>query len=545
VITGVFQVFRPVSWLWLAFCLATLDGLADTIRVTTWNLQPMSAGAGTNGAPDTKQLRLAEASAVMKKLDPDVILLQQVRDWKMCEQLVQALKPADYRVLVCSAFPETPTGASDPRQVAILAKQRAYFSWSQPWEAERGATNSGGFVFAALQMRGQRVGLFSVESRDEPAAARQLLSQVAAIRDWVTNRVQVFVVGGTFETETPRSREARPETIRRLEAAGFADGFQGVSAAKRITRRGKAGRSGTTEDYILTQPQACTTNAYAMSSPVAEHQPVTCDLEVDPEKISAAWAALSGGGASNQLSPPSETGLATTAPASPTGMSRASNRYPPLAAVLTLGGALSLSALVWVWLRRSRRSGPRRQRLLPAQAEGGSGTAYTVVFGTSSHTGVVAPDGGAASRPQPIIHIEAPGTTETHAEILRQRTLAAEERAERATAALRTGLLRYMSQWLRQKLFRKLIADRAQLLEAQHAATEKAMTVEERLARVEFQIQQQNSGYQQRIEELSRELMAAKEENRELIRAQIRQVKAEMEAARARLLAQAEERDRG
>jgi hypothetical protein len=124
--------------------------------------------------------------------------------------------------------------------------------------------------------------------------------------------------------------------------------------------------------------------------------------------------------------------------------------------------------------------------------------------------------------------------------MLRQRARAAEERAERATAAIRAGLIPHLRRWLKQKLLRRLIADRTQMLETQQAATLKAMSVEARLAKVELQIQQQNHGYQQRIETLSRELIAAKEENRELIRAQIRQVKAEMEAARARLMAQAE-----
>jgi len=65
------------------------------------------------------------------------------------------------------------------------------------------------------------------------------------------------------------------------------------------------------------------------------------------------------------------------------------------------------------------------------------------------------------------------------------------------------------------------------------------LDVDDRLTRVELQIQQQNQAYQRRIEELTRQLIAAREESRELIRAQIAQVKAEMEAARARLLAQA------
>ena len=70
-------------------------------------------------------------------------------------------------------------------------------------------------------------------------------------------------------------------------------------------------------------------------------------------------------------------------------------------------------------------------------------------------------------------------------------------------------------------------------------AARKAPTLDTRLARIEAQIQQQNQAYIQRIEELNRELAAAREENRELIRERIAQVKAEMEAARARVLAEA------
>ena len=75
---------------------------------------------------------------------------------------------------------------------------------------------------------------------------------------------------------------------------------------------------------------------------------------------------------------------------------------------------------------------------------------------------------------------------------------------------------------------------------AQQAATLKAVAVEERLAHIEQQIQRKNSVYQGRIEALTRELIVAKDESRELIRARITPVKAEMEAARARMVAQTE-----
>jgi hypothetical protein len=81
------------------------------------------------------------------------------------------------------------------------------------------------------------------------------------------------------------------------------------------------------------------------------------------------------------------------------------------------------------------------------------------------------------------------------------------------------------------------------LLEIQQAAARQALALEERLCRLEQQFQRQIAGYQARIEELTRELIAAQEENRELIRARIVQVKAEMAAARARLMAQPDHND--
>ena len=110
---------------------------------------------------------------------------------------------------------------------------------------------------------------------------------------------------------------------------------------------------------------------------------------------------------------------------------------------------------------------------------------------------------------------------------------------------IRAGLIPHLRHWLKQKLVRRLITDRAQLMETQQVATLKALAVEERLARIEQQIQRQTSAYQERIEALTRELIVAKEENRELIRARIMQVKAEMAAARARLLVQTESGDQG
>jgi hypothetical protein len=107
-------------------------------------------------------------------------------------------------------------------------------------------------------------------------------------------------------------------------------------------------------------------------------------------------------------------------------------------------------------------------------------------------------------------------------------------------ADVRQGVITELSGWLKQKLVNRLVTDRAQMLEAQQLATRMATTLDQRLARIEEQIQKQNQAYTRRIEELNQELAAAREENRELIRERIAQVRAEMEAARARALAEAD-----
>jgi hypothetical protein len=526
---------------------------ADTIRVTTWNLEPAPA-AGANGN------RIKDAAAALKEINPDVILLQQVRDWRMCGQLAQALKPAAYSVLVCSSFRDARSGALSKEQVAILAKGKAYFSWSEAWRAEGRAAPAGGLAFGALQIGERRVGFFSVQAsagsadaggsgqsagRQEAqvASVGQLLEQVRSVTNWVTNRVQVLVVAGTFGPGLGERLSAQGAPFRLIEEAGFGDAFLETPAAERITVAGKAGQPGGTADYIFTKPAGCAINPRILSAAVSGHYPVTCELEMDQAKVVAAQAARAEALAAREArrsKPGLPTAVAAAPTPNPTGRAQVFSR--PLVTAAALAGIVTLAGLVWLLVRRRRVLPLSTHALLAAGGESGRviPSSYTVVVGTRSATEPAPADTRVSSAPRPIIHIETPGATQTHAAALRQRALAAEQRAEQATAVIRSGLIPHLRRWLKQKLVRRLISDRAQLLETQQLATLKALGVEERLARIEQQIQRQTSAYQERIEALTRELIVAKEENRELIRARIVQVKAEMAAARARMMAQTE-----
>ena len=59
--------------------------------------------------------RIAAAADVLRKLDPDILLLQEMRDYDACAQLGEAIHPGTYQVAICSAF-------RGKQQEAIVAK---------------------------------------------------------------------------------------------------------------------------------------------------------------------------------------------------------------------------------------------------------------------------------------------------------------------------------------------------------------------------------------------------------------------------------------
>ncbi len=177
-------------------------------------------------------------------------------------------------------------------------------------------------------------------------------------------------------------------------------------------------------------------------------------------------------------------------------------------------------------------------RLLPANVESNAvAPACTVVVSAQSVTGSSL-ETAASDRPGLRLQPRAPRSTPAVVEVLPPAPLTPVSLKKNAELD-QSGLMAHLSLWLKQKLVKKLISDRAELIRTQQAAALQVKHVDERLARIERQLQDQTGAYEQRIAELTRELLAAKEENRALIQARIDQVRAEMQAARARALAEA------
>jgi hypothetical protein len=57
------------------------------IRITTWNLEWFPNGSAHDATPEVQAQRIAAAADVLRPIDPDIILLQEVRDYEACTRL--------------------------------------------------------------------------------------------------------------------------------------------------------------------------------------------------------------------------------------------------------------------------------------------------------------------------------------------------------------------------------------------------------------------------------------------------------------------------
>lgn len=99
---------------------------------------------------------------------------------------------------------------------------------------------------------------------------------------------------------------------------------------------------------------------------------------------------------------------------------------------------------------------------------------------------------------------------------------------------LRARLTEHLTRLLGQTLVQRLFTQRGQLLDIQQTAAGQATRLEQRLEKVQSDMQEKFLAYEQRIAGLEQELLAAEEQNRDLIRAKIALAKEELGAGPSR-----------
>jgi endonuclease/exonuclease/phosphatase family metal-dependent hydrolase len=266
-----------------------------SIRITTWNLEWFPNGSAHDATPELQAQRIAAAADVLRPINSDIILLQEVRDYEACDRLGEAIAPGTYHVAICSAFREPFQSGLGKQQVAILSKYQAQAAWAEPWKSMNGVDPPRGFAFAWFKIGRQDIGVYSVHLksnlithadreaenakniRKREVAIAQLLTHVHDVIGTTIPTIKGVVIGGDFNTNHDQAMFAEERTLDAFADAGYQNGFEGLPLSERVTHPGTHGFPDATFDFIFakgptaSQPTVAHTNA-------SDHWPVTRDF---------------------------------------------------------------------------------------------------------------------------------------------------------------------------------------------------------------------------------------------------------------------------
>jgi endonuclease/exonuclease/phosphatase family metal-dependent hydrolase len=228
---------------------------------------------------------------VLKKLNPDILLLQEVRDYDACARLGDAIQPGPYTVSICSAF------KGGKQQEAIVAKIPAQAAWSESWKSMEGIDPPRGFAFAWFKIGNADVGVYSLHLksnlvthgdaeietaqniRKREVSTQQLLVHIHDVIGTVIPSIKGLLVGGDFNTNHDQAMFAAEKTLDTLTSAAYESVFQGIPFEQRITHPGTHGFPDATFDYLLGKNVRLGKPIITQTN-VSDHLPLTCDVFV-------------------------------------------------------------------------------------------------------------------------------------------------------------------------------------------------------------------------------------------------------------------------
>jgi endonuclease/exonuclease/phosphatase family metal-dependent hydrolase len=270
---------------------------AQTVRCTTWNLEWFPNGSPKEAPPAQQEERIKEAADVLRPIDPDIILLQEVRDYDVCARLGEAIAPGVYHVAICSAFKEPFQRGLGKQQVAILSKYQAQAAWAEPWKSMNGIDPPRGFAFAWFKIGNENIGVYSVHLKSNlithgdreaettkniqkrEVAVTQLIVHVRDMIETTMLAIKGIVIGGDFNTNHDQEMFAAEKTLDSLIGAGYQNGFEELPLSQRVTHPGSHGFPDATFDYLFTRDLKASQPIVSQTT-ASDHWPVTRNLHL-------------------------------------------------------------------------------------------------------------------------------------------------------------------------------------------------------------------------------------------------------------------------
>jgi endonuclease/exonuclease/phosphatase family metal-dependent hydrolase len=264
----------------------------EPLRIVTWNIE-WFPGRKSNATLAEEQAHINAVRDYLAEVDPDVLLLQEIRD---ADSLAAAVALLDgYQVHIVSAF--RVGGGLARQQLAIASRLTAQSAFAERFVAPANGdpTPPRGFAFAALELPGNRILLCyslhlksnasgddeeNIRIREE--SARQVLAHVADMRTLYANRKAIYLaVGGDFNVRLENPAMAHEQTIDLFKQESFHSTWDGVPLHQRVTWPGRGGWPDATFDYILLHNLgAPTARVLAQPTPdLSDHNPVEVTIQ--------------------------------------------------------------------------------------------------------------------------------------------------------------------------------------------------------------------------------------------------------------------------
>jgi endonuclease/exonuclease/phosphatase family metal-dependent hydrolase len=266
---------------------ATVGKPTGKARIVSWNLQ-WFPGHKPDATPEMAAEHMAAAQKAVADLNPDILLLQEVREWdgaaKLCEA-VPGLAPH-----VVTAFDRIIPDARPQNQV-VAAKMPADSAWSATWVGGHYGPPRG-YAFAALDAGGGRfllcwslhlksnVGPFDQNVSMRAESARQLLAHVQEMLALYSRRGPcAVVVAGDMNTSADDAKFARDPTLRGLIGGGLWWTHEGVPFSQRTTIPGEGSFPNNCFDHIFTAGLGHPAAFVKPFPGLSDHHPVILDVD--------------------------------------------------------------------------------------------------------------------------------------------------------------------------------------------------------------------------------------------------------------------------
>ena len=253
------------------------------LRVASWNLE-WFPGRVPDATPAQQEDHMAAAKAALKKIQPDVLMTQEVRDWPVMTEALSVLP--GLQIHVVSQFGDR------PQNQAIASRLTADSAWSAPWKY--GPSNPPrGYSFAALKTPDGRfllcyslhlksnLGEMRANIAMRHESSRQLLQHVAEmLKVYSTRGPCGVIVAGDMNTSIDDPKFAADASIRALRAAGFYWTHEGVPFEKRTTIPADENFPDNCFDHILTLGLGKPVAVAEAFPGISDHYPVIVDLDL-------------------------------------------------------------------------------------------------------------------------------------------------------------------------------------------------------------------------------------------------------------------------